>query len=185
MNGCFNGIISKNFATTRGIAIAKDKDKKKVRPVAIGLALRRIITAMITKKISVRVNEIAGDMNLGTIRNGIPILSELLKFTIAKKTHGMTSKSIIEFDIANAFNEISRRYMRKVCYRYCPDILCFFDSIYSEHSTICYGTNFQLQSTRGFQQGDGLAIMFSLCTYHIFKDNHTFKDIHFIKFFFF
>ncbi len=74
--------------------------------------------------------------------------------------------------------------MRSTCKHYFPKILKFFDSIYGKHTTIYYQDDFKLMSSRGFQQGDGLATMFSLVTYHAFYDVKDFKDIYFIKLFF-
>ncbi len=164
MDGKFNGIITKQFASTRGIPISKNKTKDKVRPVAIGLSLRRIITSMITRRINPRINEIVGHINFGTIKNGIPTFTYLMQMMIGIKYPENFKPSIIEFDIHNAFNEVHRNAMRKTCKKHFPEILKFFDSIYGEHSTIYYQEDFQLTSSRGFQQGDGLATMFLLVT---------------------
>ncbi len=78
MNGFFGTCIGRQFAVTKGIPIAKDKGKTMVRPVAIGISLRKIITSMITNKINPKINGIVGNMNFGTVKNEIRLFSELM-----------------------------------------------------------------------------------------------------------
>ncbi len=184
MSGRFGTDIGRHFAVARGIPIAKNKDRTQVRPVAVGLALRRLITAMITSVINPKINSIVGKLNFGTVRNGIPIFAELMNRLIRKNFELNSQPAIVEFDIKNAFNEVWRSSIRKSCKKHCPEILQFYDFVYGKHSMLYYRDGFKLMSTRGFQQGDGLASMFSLVTYDAFSRSVDFGNIKFVKFFF-
>jgi hypothetical protein len=72
----------------------------------------------------------------------------------------------IQIDIKNAFNCLYRKWMRTTLIKFAPDL------IYTKHSKIYYSENHILQSTRGYQQGDGLAAFgFALALYHKFSTN--------------
>ncbi len=86
MKGFYGQMIGRQIAVTRGIPIAKDKSKRTVRPIAIGLSLRRIITSMITENINPRINEIVEEVNLSTTKkNGIPIFADMMNCMVRKK----------------------------------------------------------------------------------------------------
>ena len=139
---------------------------------------------MITQIINPRINYIVEKVNLGTMKNGIPIFTDMMNCMVNKKYKENFTPAVVEFDIANAFNEVYRSKMREACNIYCPDIIKFFDLMYSNHSYVHYQLGFKIRSARGFQQGDGLASMFSLVTYHQLHKCRKFRDIYFIKFFY-
>ncbi len=127
-------------------------------------------------------------LNLGNSKNGIPIFVHLVRLLIhhkkKKKKNNEKDFALIEFDISNAFNEISRIFMRKVCFTYFPRIIKYFDLNYSNHSPIFFSNNLVISSQKGFQQGDGLSVMFALCLYHLFHNEKEYKNLYFCRFFF-
>ena len=150
----------------------------------MGLSLRKIATAMITRSIKSRIDNTISKLNYGTISNGIPIFSAMMNILVSKQYPLNFISTVIEFDIHNAFNDVYRLYMRRVCKYYYPDIYwSFLTPFIRKHSKIYYNHDLMIDSTRGFQQGDGLAVMFPLVIYHLFHNDPEFMNIHFIKFF--
>ena len=182
--GAFNTVLGSNFSVSRGIPIAKDPQKKNVRPIAIGLSFRRLCTSIVNKKINSKLTNKISSMNLGNSRNGIPIfvhmVRNLLNYNSLNKQKDI---AVIEFDIKNAFNDIKRSFMREVCQIYFPSIIKYFDLTYAKHSNIIYSNDFLVSSQRGFQQGDGLSVMFALCLFHLFHKDDIYKKTYFFKFF--
>ncbi len=182
--GVFNRILGPNFSISRGVPIAKDPSKKNVRPIAIGLSFRRICTSIINRKLNNKITNIMSSMNLGNSRNGIPIFVHLMRNLLDfKELNNDKNFSVIEFDVHNAFNDIKRKFMRKVCLKYVPSIIKYFDLTYAKHSSIFFPNNLIISSQRGFQQGDGLSVMFALCLFHLFHDENNYKNMYFFKFF--
>ena len=182
--GAFNKVLGSNFSTSRGIPLAKDSSKLNVRPIAIGLSFRRLCTSIVNRKINQKLTQTMCSMNFGNSKNGIPIFVHFLRNLIDfKNLKNEKNFSVLEFDISNAFNDIKRSYMREVCETYFPSILRYFDLTYAKHSSLIFPNNFILSSQRGFQQGDGLSVMFSLCLYHLFHKEKMYKEMYFLKFF--
>ena len=124
------------------------------------------------------MNDILFPFNLGAAKSGTE-LAILVQRILWERYKDEKEIAFLQIDFKNAFNYLLRSWMRQSIKYYSPDIIPFFDIIYKQYSKIYYSESRVIISTRGYQQGDGLASFgFSLAVFHKFKDNPIIRSIH-------
>eukprot|EP01083_Nonionella_stella_P095429 267923_1 len=158
------------FGSANGTLLAKDELQSKGRPLAAGIAIRRIITRAMVKRCIPDIGKIVYPFQIGAEKNGSELLVHTLRAT-ASLFEEDPELSFMSVDEKNAFNCMYRSATRPVIKIYTPHLLPYWDTCYKNWSKIYYGTNHVITSKRGWQQGDGFAgFGFGLVLYHYFKE---------------
>jgi hypothetical protein len=141
------------FSGARLTAIAKKK-KGDVRPVAAGMLIRRGAASILARRVEDRVKSVAGERQFGVqCKDGA--LCFLKSFT-AWYEHVMANPRLVLFksDLSNAFNAVKRRKIKEILEREAPELLQYFETVYSKHAPLVCADGKRLTSQRGVHQGD-------------------------------
>ena len=128
-----------------------------VRPIAVGETLRRIISSIALSCVMTRSRDhLASFQLVVATKNGSEIIIHGTRKWI-EKMGGDDKYAMLQLDLKNAFNLISRRVILLQTERHLPEILPWVRQCYaSDDDPILWSGEFTLKSHSGIQQGDPL-----------------------------
>lgn len=142
-----------------GRLISLNKKSGGIRPIAIGLTLRRLVSKCAN---SVGVAQLAPYFTPRQLGVGTPGGCEAAIHSARRFLEDMPrEKVLVKLDFTNAFNSLHRYDMLLAIKDRLPELYAYSFSAYAYPSTLFYGP-FTLQSSEGPQQGDPLGpLLFS------------------------
>src|SRR6478609_11135739 len=144
-----------------GRLIALNKNSGGIRPIVIGLTLRRLASKVINDyAVRKLVVDLLAPLQLGV---GVPRGVEAAIHATRLYTSNLPDDhAIVKLDIKNAFNSIRRDSMLETIKNELPECYAFIHSAYASSSLLLFD-NHVISSEEGVQQGDPLGpLLFSL-----------------------
>ena len=143
--------------------IGLGKPQGGIRPIAVGLTLRRLYGKLALSEVLPLVKDTLRDF--GQVGVGIPAGAEAIIHSANRllEKHGdETNWSLLTVDFKNAFNTIDRNLIFDQVAHLCPALLPFIKVLYEGQTHLVHGS-FWLTSQTGVQQGDPLGpLLFAL-----------------------
>ena len=139
---------------------ALTKEGGGVRPIAVGMTLRRMTTKTLIKPGSDVIGEYLGPHQLGYgTKGGCEAAVHAARHLIDNTREPLV---FVKIDIKNAFNTIHRSHVLNQVSTNMANVYKFFHSAYAEPSTLFFDT-YTIPSSTGVQQGDpGAPALFSI-----------------------
>ena len=147
--------------------LAFQKKDGGIRPIAIGLTLRRLIAKCLCQRVMPKFQALAGPLQLGVgtprgLEAGVHAAREYLRELAP-------SHALVKIDFTNAFNSLRRDTLLEAVFLEFPEAYPFLFACYGQESDLYFGQKI-LVSAEGVQQGDPLGPwLFSLATLPILK----------------
>jgi len=136
-----------------GRMLALNKKCGGIRPIAVGLTLRRLASKCANSAVLKRLRPDFAPRQLGL---GTPGGCEAAVHTTRRFLESLAPDHVVvKLDFSNAFNSIHRGDMLQAVFDRIPELFAFASSAYSVPSILFYGP-FRLFSQEGTQQGDPL-----------------------------
>ena len=136
-------------AESKLIALYKDENRKDIRPISIGCALRRLLTKAYCSKIRTRISQKVSENQLGVHKGGYEIGIHSMRAMAAEaKTNG---DAILLLDFANAFNTVSRNLLISLTARMCPELANLAWWLYKLEPRLLTATGEAVRSSSGTQ----------------------------------
>ena len=157
-NGRLPAGLVRGFSGANLIALPKSGGK--VRPIAVSLCLRRVVSAAQAVAIKARAAAFFAPFQLGV---GVSSACEGIAHVIRARTVADPSQVVWQHDCRNAFNEVTRASIRSQLVRFFPSLLPFFDLCYRGFGALRFlrnGVFDAIDSAEGTQQGDPLGPFF-------------------------
>jgi hypothetical protein len=124
-----------------------------IRPIAIGLTLRRLAGKIIMMKLHPKCEELFQPIQLGVCtKNGCEIAVHGLRKWLESPND--LERVLLKIDFSNAFNSIRRDVALKLVNQHTPQIYKFIHQAYANHSNLFFGEDDIILSQQGVQQGD-------------------------------
>lgn len=141
-----------------------------IRPIAVGLTLRRLVAKMANRHAMTSCAAILQPTQLGVgCKGGGEALIHASRRLLANLPE---DKAFVKLDMSNAFNSVRRDSVLEAVAKHRPDILPFTVSAYGSPSILWAG-NSLIESSEGVQQGDPLGpLLFSLALDPVLKSLH-------------
>ena len=140
-----------------------------LRPIAVGLTLRRLAAKIVNKTATESLIPILAPIQLGVgVRGGMEAAVHAARLYV----QDMPSSNCVlaKLDFKNAFNTIRRDTMLEAVQRTLPEAYGFVHAAYSTPSTLFYGSD-TISSEEGVQQGDPLGpLLFCLALHPILTE---------------
>jgi len=134
-----------------GRLIALNKKSGGVRPIAVGVTLRRLASKCANAHGAARMAPTLGPRQLGV---GIPGGCEAAIHSARRYLQSLPADHVmVKLDFANAFNSLHRSDMLRSIYNTLPELYAFCFSSYFQPSFLYFGSDIIL-SQEGPQQGD-------------------------------
>ena len=136
-----------------------------IRPVAVGLTLRRLVGKVALQFVREEVTSHLHPLQLGV---GVSRGAEAIVHTVHRYVshHALSANHMIaQVDLSNAFNRVSRFAVVSAVQQVCPSILPWVVYTLSCRSHLYFGS-FLLSSSSGVQQGDPLGPMLFALAIH-------------------
>ena len=143
--------------------IPLDKGGNKIRPIAIGGVLRRLVTKIgIADDVPRNVPYLLPQQVSSGVRSGGAAMFHTAR-DIMRRRGRDTNLVMVSIDASNAFNRFSRQQMLNLLPTRCPSLARFINMMYGhEPPALMYG-HYRLSSREGAQQGDPASmLLFSL-----------------------
>ena len=136
-----------------------DKGGGKIRPVAIGGVLRRLVTKIgIAEDAPKNVPYLLPEQVCSGVRTGGEAMFHAARKWMRRRG-SEDNLVLVSIDASNAFNRFSRQKMLDLLPQHCPMLARFINMIYGgEPPPLMYGP-FRLASLEGAQQGDPAAML--------------------------
>ena len=146
-----------------GRLLAMNKKSGGIRPIAVGVTLRRLASKCANTRGAARMAPLFGPRQLGVgIRGGC----EAAIHSARRYLQSLAPDHImVKLDFANAFNSLRRSDMLLSVSDRLPELYAFCLSSYSQPSFLYFGSHVIL-SQEGPQQGDPLGPLFFCSTIH-------------------
>jgi hypothetical protein len=169
LNAQINQHITSQVSASTGTPLNKDQTNSGIRPIACGTALVRMTSSLSVRKVINELDQMMNPLQIANSKGGIEIMIHTIRATMNKLKHEKET-CMLSMDVSNAFNNLLRHEARVVMQKYVPQLLKYFDLLYTKHSTIYYGSDVIIKSRRGGRQGESIAqLMFSLATFDKMK----------------
>ena len=124
-----------------------------IRPIAVGLTLRRLIAKMANSRALETCGAILAPTQLGVgVKGGAEALTHSARLYLQ---HMDKDRAFVKLDFTNAFNSIRRDAVLESVARHRPDLLAFVTAAYGSTSQLWMG-DICIDSAEGVQQGDPL-----------------------------
>ena len=162
--------VAKYFACARLIPLKK-KDNG-VRPIAIGLTVRRLASKLLLSKIKDKI-KLDNQFGIG-FQNGMDTVIHATRLA-SKLFAAEQDFAVFQMDIINAFNTISRNLFMEDLKADYGELFPFVNWVYGNNPVLfIHGTNETICSSNGVQQGDPLApFLFSVALMKFLKTHIT------------
>ena len=136
-----------------------------LRPIAIGLVLRRLVSRICCITIRERAVQLLSPIQLGI---GVSGGAEAAVHATRRYLYScQESSGIVKLDFVNAFNCVNRHHILSTVERLVPGLDRYARAAYSTPSHLMFGDRI-ISSSCGVQQGDPLGpLLFSLAVRHI------------------
>jgi len=164
----------------RAVLMPKPHKHGRLRPIAIGETLRRLVARCALKCAPAR-RAIAGlpPLQCGL---GVPRATSTVAIGLQQLVHAggpIGNWAILKIDVRNAFNCIRRPKIREVVQREVPELSSFVHMTHTEFSELYLTGNVVLQSEVGLQQGDPISILlFALALHDVVTKAHQALEAH-------
>jgi len=133
--------------------LAFNKKDGGIRPIAVGLTLRRLVAKVACRITAIKFADILKPKQLGV---GVKGGAEALVHAARRFVDFMPeSHSFVKLDFVNAFNTLRRDCMIEAVSALAPELLGYVLSAYGSPSNLTFG-EFTIESMEGVQQGDPL-----------------------------
>ena len=182
INGDVGPRIAQLIRTTYTVALQKDmNDLRKLRPLGIPSAIRRISAALIVSKYKSLFAGLLLPLNFAVgVSGGIDIITNTIRLGVEKyisdpEARGEApTRALVSLDIRNMFNAVSREQLRRIIAEEFPELESFADLLYGDFGATSVksddGTWFQIPVEEGFAQGCPMSPVFAaLVLRHILK----------------
>ncbi|XP_055347987.1 uncharacterized protein LOC129595098 [Paramacrobiotus metropolitanus] len=137
-----------------GKLLALRKKDGGLRPIAVGMTLRRVIAKIVCSKVAERAVAVLSPGQVGfNVRGGAEAIVHGTRQFINENPE--ITKAIVKVDFRNAFNTVSREVVLDAVKSHFPEYFAFFQSAYGHHSSLFIGEHV-MSSESGVQQGDPL-----------------------------
>ena len=157
VNGGFPAPVCRLFTASRLLAIPK-KDGG-LRPIACGDTLRRLAAKALMRQCLGAVKEKLAPLQVGV---AVPGAGEKVVHRLLDWAATAPDEVLLQVDISNAFNSLSRSALLEAVASHAPDFLPYAVSCYALPSRMC-GRSFHLWAESGVHHGDvGGTLFFSL-----------------------
>ena len=133
-----------------------------LRPIAVGLTLRRVVAKAVVAYATPRLQELFTPVQLGVgVSRGIEVGIHSARSFISNLISGQV---LVKLDFSNAFNSVRRDSILEAVAQHIPAIHAFTYSTYAKESRLFFG-GATLASAEGVQQGDPLGpLLFCLAS---------------------
>ena len=125
-----------------------------IRPIAVGLTIRRLAAKICNAKIVGKANALFAPKQLGFgVKGGAEAAVHALRKILSSERR--SDKIYLKIDYKNAFNSIRRDHMLREVHAKFPEVAPFLHSCYSNPGAL-FWSNEVIWSQEGVQQGDPL-----------------------------
>ena len=148
--------------------IALDKGGAKIRPIAIGVVMRRLITKSLMPTSIDEAKTHLQPLQVGCgVKAGLDAIVHDARDAIVNLDHDPTYIAV-SVDACNAFNRTSRAEMLRQTANHAPSLIRFVNALYAKGMPFLRFGDEHLRSQEGAQQGDpASSLMFALAIHPI------------------
>ncbi|XP_055353034.1 uncharacterized protein LOC129598964 [Paramacrobiotus metropolitanus] len=134
------------------------------RPIAVGTALRRIMSRTVSFRSS-HLNSVLQPVQLGfATKGGAEAAVHGARYFIEDAINGDRPQVFLKLDVKNAFNSLDRNRILEATEEFLPAYSLYVRQCYGEPSVLLHG-GYQISSQAGIQQGDPLGpLLYCLAT---------------------
>jgi len=161
-----NGLKITKSGLCHGSLLALVKPDTSLRPVVMPEVDHRFIGRVLLNVHIDQIREFFGGLQLSHARSGTEKVAHYVNSFF--RTHN--DSFLIQLDLANAFNEISRTRIRNALVQHFPMLVRFFDLMHADNYSVHFG-DYNIECTEGVLQGDTLgSTYFSLGIHSILHE---------------
>ena len=155
-----------------GSLIALEKGDGKLRPIALGDALRKIAIGIAIRQYSDEINSILGNVQLGMSKSGCERIFHT--FNAASALH--PSHDAMFIDGENAFNKMERDEALLRLKASMPQFVGYFLAFYGSSSSLWFGDK-EIKAGVGVQQGDVFdPVIYAMSTLPLLHKANSFAE---------
>ncbi len=153
------------------LLLATKKKSGGLRPIAVGEVLRRLVSKCVARSVRLSAVNYLSPLQLGVgIPNGAEALVHAIRNVLLDDSIPSDKKYVLQLDLSNAFNNVSRLCMFDSIRKHLPLISGWMELCYRSSPYLHFGENIIL-SQCGVQQGDPLGPLgFSMALHPILQE---------------
>ena len=164
---CIKGLIPRTARSSFFGAnlIALKKKDGGLRPIAIGLVLRRLVSRSVCISSREKAKNLLSPFQLGVgIAGGAEAATHATRRFLSQKNDAL---GIVKLDFANAFNCVTRKQIIESVGLFLPELRNYVVAAYATPSALLFGSQV-IMSACGVQQGDPIGpLLFAISIRHI------------------
>jgi hypothetical protein len=162
-NRIMNGLEPNKYRLTAANLIPLVKSETKIRPIACGEIFTRLAARCLLRHKGKDLAEFFAPIQMGVRQPGG---AERIVHSI--RTAYNRGNSVLNLDLSNAFNRISRAAIRTTLSEHFPSLLRYFDWSYGHAAPLWYDGGLFTHSCEGVRQGDPLGpALFAMGIHHV------------------